>query len=45
LDNDCIDSEWSLNPKQFLGMTQHVTDVFYGMGTGQIEATCKPRAL
>jgi sialic acid synthase SpsE len=45
LDNNCIDSDWSLNPKEFEEMARNVRDVWHGMGNGQIEATCKPRAL
>jgi sialic acid synthase SpsE len=45
LDNNCIDSDWSLNPKEFEEMCRNVRDVWHGMGSGQIEATCKPRAL
>jgi sialic acid synthase SpsE len=45
LNNDCIDSDWSLNPQEFAEMCQNVRDVWHGMGNGQIEATCKPRAI
>lgn len=45
LDDNCIDSEWSLDPKEFKAMCRAVRDVYHGMGDGQIRATCKPRQL
>ncbi len=45
LDDNCIDAEWSLNPKEFEAMTKAVRSVFDGMGDGQIRASCGPRSL
>lgn len=45
LDDNCIDAQWSLNPKEFEAMTKAVHEVWDGMGDGKIKATCGPRSL
>ena len=45
IDDDCIDAQWSLNPKEFEAMTKAVRDVWHGMGDGIIKPTCGPRDL
>lgn len=44
-DDDCLDAAWSLDQYEFQDMAVNVRKVWDGMGTGEIEATCKPRAL
>lgn len=44
LDDDCIDSAYSLNPDEFAAMCKAVRAIHAGMGDGVIRPTCEPRS-